>query len=73
MVEPTGHSDWSLGDPKALVSLQVQLPLPSLSSAGRVGRLPVLPVELDVLGVMPECQLGADLRFMDPTLTFIEV
>ena len=64
MAEPPPAHDWSGGDPRALVVLE--LPLPLKPGERR------LPQAVDVKGGMEECDAEADLRFMDPTLTYIE-
>eukprot|EP01052_Picozoa_sp_SAG31_P015334 SAG31_NODE_983_length_10554_cov_6.049259_4_plen_252_part_00 len=62
LVDPTGHTDWSGGDPKGVLVAQVPVDDPEATVA----------VELIVVeDVLPECAPDRDLRFMYPTLSYL--
>jgi hypothetical protein len=52
------------GDPAAVAVLELDVRRPGHSDA--------VPRVLNVLGGMAECTPGADLRFMDPGLTYVD-
>jgi hypothetical protein len=80
MVEETSNADWSRGDPKRMVVMEVQTRTGWMANATRgiAGQQHQVQTQkpqahtINVLDVMPECGKKQDLRYNRPSIAYLE-